>query len=125
MNIFIDNRSSAPIYQQIYAQIRAQIINGTLRENDALPSIRTLAKDLRISVITSKRAYDELEREGFLYTVAGKGCFVAAKDAERLREEEIQEMEGHMKAIAALAANCGLGIEDVVKKLRRMMEDKA
>ena len=71
MDILIDNKSGAPIYDQIYTQIKAQIISGALREDELLPSIRNLAKDLRISVITTKRAYDELEREGFIYTVAG------------------------------------------------------
>ena len=77
MNIFIDNKSNLPIYDQIYTQIKNQIINGSLNEDEALPSIRNLAKDLRISVITTKRAYDELEKEGFIYTVKSKGCFVA------------------------------------------------
>ena len=80
MQIFIDNKSGVPIYEQIYSQIKTQIISGAIAENEALPSIRNLAKDLRISVITTKRAYDELEKEGFLYTVAGKGCFVAPKN---------------------------------------------
>ena len=73
MNVFIDNKRGAPIYDQIYSQIKAQIINGELKEDEALPSIRNLAKDLRISVITTKRAYDELEREGFIYTLPSKG----------------------------------------------------
>ena len=72
MNIFIDNKSGAPIYDQIYSQIKNQIISGDLKEDEALPSIRNLAKDLRISVVTTKRAYDELEREGFIYTIAAK-----------------------------------------------------
>ena len=76
MKIFIDNRGGMPIYEQIYNQIKAQIINSSLNEDESLPSIRNLAKDLRISVITTKRAYDELERDGYIYTVAGKGCFV-------------------------------------------------
>ena len=89
MNIFIDNKSGLPIYDQIYSQIKTQIINGELKEDDALPSIRGLAKDLRISVITTKRAYDELEREGFIYTVAAKGCFVAPKNVELIIEENL------------------------------------
>ena len=88
MNLFIDNKSGSPIYEQIYLQIKAQIISGELKEDDALPSIRNLAKDLRISVITTKRAYDELEKEGFIYTVTAKGCFVAAKNTELIREEK-------------------------------------
>ncbi|MBR6353575.1 MAG: GntR family transcriptional regulator, partial [Oscillospiraceae bacterium] len=80
MTILIDNKSGQPIYEQIVEQIREQILMGTLGADEALPSIRSLAKDLRISVITTKRAYEELEQEGFLYTVAGKGCFVAEKN---------------------------------------------
>ena len=90
MNVFIDNKRGAPIYDQIYSQIKAQIINGELKEDEALPSIRNLAKDLRISVITTKRAYDELEREGFIYTLPAKGCFVAPKNVELLREESLK-----------------------------------
>ena len=79
MEIIIRNTGGQPIYEQIYSQLKAQIIAGALSPGEALPSIRALAKDLKISVITTKRAYDELEAEGFLYTVAGKGCFVAEK----------------------------------------------
>lgn len=79
MTIIIDNKSGVPIYDQIYSQIKAQIIGDALRQDEALPSIRSLAKDLRISVITTKRAYDELEAEGFIYTLPGKGSFVAPK----------------------------------------------
>jgi len=79
LNIFIDNKSGVPIYDQIYTQIKTQIINGSIAEDAALPSIRNLAKDLHISVITTKRAYDELEKEGFIYTVPAKGCFVHQK----------------------------------------------
>ena len=86
MTVLIDNKSGVPIYDQICSQIKAQIISGELKENDLLPSIRGLAKDLRISFITTKRAYDELEQEGFLYTIPGKGSFVAPKNVELLRE---------------------------------------
>lgn len=114
MNIFIDNKSGAPIYDQIYSQIKSQIINGTLQEEEALPSIRNLAKDLRISVITTKRAYDELEKEGFVYTVAGKGCFVAPKNVELLREENLKKIEEYMGHIAALAVSCNLSRQDII-----------
>lgn len=93
MTILIDNKSGAPIYDQIYSQIKAQIISGALKEDDALPSIRSLAKDLHISVITTKRAYDELEREGFIYTLAAKGCFVAKKNTLLIREETLKQIE--------------------------------
>ena len=122
MNIFIDNKSGAPIYDQIYSQIKAQIISGALREDEALPSIRNLAKDLRISVITTKRAYDELEKEGFIYTVAAKGCFVASKNVELLREENLRRIERHLEEAAALAKSCDLSGEELKEMLRILME---
>ena len=123
MNIFIDNKSGAPIYDQIYSQIKAQIINGTLNEDDPLPSIRSLAKDLRISVITTKRAYDELEKEGFIYTIAGKGCFVAPKNVELLREENLKKIAAYMQEITTLAASCGLSMEDIIEMFNIIGED--
>ena len=123
MNIFIDNKSGAPIYDQIYSQIKAQIISGALREDEALPSIRNLAKDLRISVITTKRAYDELEKEGFIYTVAAKGCFVAPKNLELLREENLRRIEMHLEQAAALAKSCSLSREELDEMLRILMEE--
>lgn len=123
MNIFIDNKSDAPIYEQIYSQIKAQIISGELREEEALPSIRNLAKDLRISVITTKRAYDELEREGFIFTVAAKGCFVAPKNVELLREENLKQIEQHMEAIGKLAATCNLTKQELIEMFNCIMED--
>jgi len=123
VNIFIDNKSGAPIYEQIYSQIKAQIISGELREEEALPSIRNLAKDLRISVITTKRAYDELEREGFIFTVAAKGCFVAPKNVELLREENLKQIEQHMEAIGKLAATCNLTKQELIEMFNCIMED--
>ena len=122
MNILIDNKSSSPIYMQIYTQIKAQIISGELCEDSLLPSIRNLAKDQRISVVTTKRAYDELEREGFIYTVAGKGCFVAPKNVELLREENLKAIERHIEEIAKLSAACGLGVDEVMEMVRLIME---
>ena len=84
MELIIRNNSGQPIYDQISGQIKAQILSGALSPGDALPSIRGLAKDLKISVITTKRAYDELESEGFIYTLPGKGCFVAERSTELL-----------------------------------------
>lgn len=123
MNIFIDNKSGLPIYDQIYSQIKSQIISGGLREDQLLPSIRNLAKDLGISVITTRRAYDELEREGFIYTVAGKGCFVAAKNTELLREENLRQIEAHLQAIRDLAAACGLSREDIIEMFSVIEEE--
>ena len=123
MNLFIDNKSGKPIYEQIYSQIKAQIISGELCEDEALPSIRNLAKDLRISVITTKRAYEELEREGFLYTVAGKGCFVAPKNVELLREENLKRIEEHLEAIRQLAATCNLTKRELAEMLDCIWEE--
>ena len=124
MNIFIDNKSGKPIYEQIYSQIKAQIISGALEEDDGLPSIRNLAKDLRISVITTKRAYEELEREGFIYTVAGKGCFVAPKNVEFMREENLKKIEAHLEAIRQLAATCNLTRQDIMEMMECMLEEQ-
>lgn len=115
MQLSIDNHSGAPIYDQIYSQVKAQIISGALQEGDALPSIRSLARDLRISVITTKRAYDELEKEGFIYTVPAKGCFVAARNIELLREEHLRKIENYMQEILKLSATCGLSRDEVLE----------
>ena len=122
MTIFIDNKSGAPIYEQIVTQLKAQIIGGALSEDELLPSIRNLAKDLRISVITTKRAYDELEREGFIYTVAGKGCFVAPKNTELLREENLKKIEALLAEVSRLAASCGLTRQDILDMIEIMEE---
>ena len=124
MTILIDNRSGLPIYEQIVTQIREQILSGELGPDAALPSIRALAKDLRISVITTKRAYEELEQEGFLYTVAGKGCFVSEKNPELLREENLRKIEEHLGEIRQLAARCGLTREELLEMLRVMEEEE-
>lgn len=124
MHIFIDNKSGAPIYDQIYTQIKNQIISGELNENDMLPSIRGLAKDLRISFVTTKRAYDELEKEGFLYTIQAKGCFVAPKNTELLREENLKQIEDHIEKIVQLASSCNLSKEDILEMVKFSMEER-
>ncbi len=123
MYIVIDNKSGVPIYEQIYSQIKNQIIGGSLKENEMLPSIRGLAKDLRISFITTKRAYEELEREGFLYTLPGKGCYVAPKNVELLREENLKKIEEHMEEIVRLAASCNLNREEVMEMMNFSLEE--
>lgn len=123
MTVLIDNKSSLPIYDQIYSQIKAQIISGELQEHKALPSIRNLAKDLRISVITTKRAYDELEQEGFLYAVPAKGFFVAAKNTELLREENLKKIEAHLTEAVRLAAPCGLTKQELTEMLELLWEE--
>ena len=115
MDLIISNASSQPIYEQIFTQIKNGIMSGRLNEGDALPSIRALAKDLRISVITTKRAYDELERAGYIHTVAAKGCFVAEKNVEVIREERLKEIEEHLKKVSELAADCGLSDGEIVE----------
>lgn len=124
MTVLIDNKCSLPIYDQIYSQIKAQIISGELQEHEALPSIRSLAKDLRISVITTKRAYDELEAEGFIYTLPGKGSFVAPKNTELLREENLRRIEEHMREISALAVQSGLTRQELSEMYTLISEEE-
>lgn len=124
MNLFIDNRSGAPIYDQIYNQIKDLIISGTLSENEPLPSIRTLAKDMRISVVTTKRAYDELEREGFIYTVPAKGCFVAPQNTEILKEQNLKKIEEHILEIKKLSLPCALSKDDIIDMINILYEQE-
>ena len=124
MTIIIDNKSGVPIYDQIYSQIKAQIIGDALRQDEAVPSIRSLAKDLRISVITTKRAYDELEAEGFIYTLPGKGSFVAPKNTELLREENLRRIEEHMREISALAVQSGLTRQELSEMYTLISEEE-
>ncbi len=123
MDIIISNANNQPIYEQIYTQIKNSIICGALCEGDILPSIRLLAKDLRISVITTKRAYDELERDGYIYTVAAKGCYVAKKNMELIKEAHLAQIEDHMRKIMALAPACGLSEEDIIEMFRVIQEE--
>ncbi len=121
MNIIITNSGDTPIYEQLYNQIKNHIISDSLKAGDGIPSIRNLAKDLRISVVTTKKAYDELERDGFINTVPGKGSFVAAKNTELLRETRLREIEKHMQDIADIAPSCGLTCEALVEMLRNFI----
>ena len=114
--------TSQPIYDQIASQIKSQIISGTLAPGEALPSIRGLAKDLKISVITTKRAYDELEAQGLINTVAGKGCFVAEQNLALFREQSLHQLEEHLTAAAGLARTCGLSEPELAELLRRKWE---
>ena len=124
MQIYLSNSGQEPIYAQITRQIKQQILSGALRPGDALPSIRLLARELRISVITTKRAYDELEREGFIYTVAGKGCFVAQRNVEMLREEILKKIEGLMQQIAVLAASCNLTEKELIQMFQLLYREE-
>ena len=124
MLIFINNQNGVPIYDQIYQQIKAQIINGELREDEPLPSIRSLAKVLHISVITTKRAYEELEKDGFIYTAPGRGSFVAKKNTELLREETLKQIEEHLDAALKLGAAGGYDTNDIIDILKTLNEEE-
>ena len=124
MTILLDNQRGDPIYRQIAEQIKAQILSGALQPDTALPSIRNLAKDLRISVITTKRAYDELEQEGFVYNIAGKGCFVAPLNLELVKEENLKKIESHLQEAARLATACQLSGEELLTMLRILLQEE-
>ena len=124
MEILIRNSVNQPIYEQIASQIQSAIIAGELQPGQALPSIRALAKDLKISVITTKRAYDELEEAGFLHTVAGKGCFVAEKNLDLIREQRTREMEGHLSSAVEAAKTIGIGLEELRKALEILWKEE-
>ena len=123
MHIFIDNKSGMPIYDQICTQLRGLILGGELHEDAPLPSIRGLAKDLRISVITTKRAYEELEKEGLIYTLPGKGSFVAGRSPELVREEHLRQIEDAMTKIRELATQTGLNREQILEMWDLMWEE--
>lgn len=120
MKILINNRSGQPIYEQIYMQIRDQVLRGELEEDTPLPSIRLLARELRISVITTKRAYEELERDGYIYTLPAKGSFVAKRDRQLVRETYLRKIEEHLDEVRKLAEICELKEEDVQEILRTL-----
>lgn len=124
MNILIDNKSGTPIYDQIYSQIKSQIISGSLKQDELLPSIRGLAKDLRISFITTKRAYEELEKEGFIYTLPAKGCYVAPKNIELIREENLKKIEEYLDEIVRLAASCNLSKQEIIEMVNFSLEEQ-
>lgn len=124
MNIIISNSSGRPIYDQISEQIKEKILTGQLEEGEALPSMRLLAKELRISVITTKRAYEELERDGFIVTMTGKGSFVAEKNTEAVREEYLKRIEEHIGEIVRLSVSCHLGLEDIKEMVTLAYEEE-
>lgn len=123
MNIIISNSSEEPIYLQIVNQLKEIIINGKLEESKPLPSIRNLAKELKISVITTKRAYDELEREGFIVTVAGKGSYVASINKEVYRETKVKMVEERLMEAITNAKQVGLTLEELQEMLNLLYKD--
>lgn len=123
MNILISNSSEKPIYEQITSQLKQMIISGELEAGSLLPSMRILAKELRISVITTKRAYEDLERDGFIYTVVGKGSFVAEKNMEFVREEQLRIVEEYLgKAISGAKAG-GIGMDEIIDIVKLIYEE--
>ena len=122
MDIILSNASDEPIYQQIINQIKAQIISGKLAARDALPSMRLLANQLRISVITTKRAYEELERDGYIETIASKGCYVKKQNSDFLREEVIQQTEEFLAKACQKAKLCGLSLAEMREMLDLVYE---
>ena len=124
INIIISNANGQPIYDQIYSQIKGAIITGELPPGQPLPSIRGLAKDLRISVITTKRAYDELERDGFINTVAGKGCFVAEKNIELIWEEHLKKIEACLLETVSLADASGISRRELMEMFQLFIKEE-
>lgn len=124
MDIIISNADERPIYEQVYSQIRAAIISGKLSEDELLPSIRSLAKDLRISVITAKRAYDELENDGFIYTVAAKGSYVAPKNTKLIREQHLREIEEHFRKIVSLSKPLSIEKDELLEIFDIIMKEE-
>ena len=119
MNIYLSNASGKALYEQIYDRIRTMILDGTLKAGQPLPTIRGLAKDLRISVITTSRAYADLERDGYIYSVVGKGSFVSERNVDFVRDKNLEEMRSNLAAAAELAARCGMSAEEFLKQAER------
>lgn len=122
LNIVISNTSGVPIYEQIAKAIKNDILSGELKENSSLPSIRSLASELRVSVITTKRAYEELERDGFIYTLPGKGSYVAEQNKELLIEEKLREIEEKFSEAIDIANSIGLDFDELVRMLKTLKE---
>ena len=123
MNISIQPQSNLAIYEQLVEQFKDEIIKGNLKEGDIMPSIRALAKELRMSVITTKRAYEELEKDGLIYSVAGKGFYVNQQDTNILREKKVQQIEGQMSEVIRSLKKAELSLEDAKDMLELLWED--
>ncbi|WP_405096900.1 GntR family transcriptional regulator [Oceanobacillus sp. FSL H7-0719] len=123
MQIMISNSSKEPIYEQISKQIQSKILSGELTEGTALPSIRQLAKDLRISVITTKRAYEELEKAGFIYLIVGKGSYVAEQNLDVIREKKLRVIEEQLSAVISNSKEIGLPYDDLQDLLKLLYEE--
>ena len=124
MKLIISNKSQKPIYEQILEQLKELILTQQLKSGEMLPSIRVLARDLKISVITTKRAYDELEKEGLIVTVAGKGCYVAEKNEDYLKEEILRRIEGYLEQAILDAEKIKLSKEELYLMLETLMKEE-
>jgi GntR family transcriptional regulator len=124
MDILISNSNGIPIYEQIVSQIKNLILSGSLSEGDPLPSMRLLAKELRISVITTKRAYEELEREGYIVSITGKGSFVAVKNVELIKEEQLRIIEECLAKATKASKNCGIDLTELQEILSIIYGDE-
>lgn len=125
MHIVISNAGGVPIYEQIFSQIKGAILSGELKEGDALPSMRLLAKELRVSVITTKRAYEELERSGFIVSMTGRGSFVAGVGTELIREQHLTRVEELLREAVQEAAVCGLSYRELLELLALVTDEGA
>lgn len=123
MNIIISNSSAVPLYEQIQNQIKSQILSGDLCSDELLPSIRSLAKELKVSIITTKRAYEELEKEGYIVTVAGKGSYVSSKNTQRLKEAALFEMESKLEEIILGAKKMGIEEKEFIEIIKSIYEE--
>lgn len=124
MQILINNTDGTPIYEQIYRQIKGMILSGVLKAGDALPSMRVLAQQLRISVITTKRAYEELERDGFIESFTGKGSFVRSKSSELIREENLKIIVASISAACDATVKCGISADELKELIDIMYSGK-
>ena len=122
MNIYIISDSALPLYEQIVSQIKEQVLQGKLEQGSALPSIRMMAKELKVSIITVKRAYEELENEGFIETVPGKGNYVSMKNKARLRELQISQLEEQIENIVSMAKSIDMSLDDVQERVKIFYE---
>lgn len=123
MQIIILNSSKEPIYEQITNQIKSAILTGDLQEGEAIPSMRKLAKDLHISVITTKRAYEELEKAGFIYSIVGKGSFVAEQNLELIKEKKLKVIEEQLTAVITNSREIGLSFDELQQLLKILYEE--
>ncbi|MCU9810787.1 GntR family transcriptional regulator [Paraclostridium sp. AKS81] len=123
MNINISNTSTTPLYEQIKNQIQNQILDSTLKQGEGLPSIRNFAKELKVSIITIKRAYEELEKEGFIETISGRGTFVSMQNKERLRETALYEIENKLEIVIKQAKSVGITLEEGIEIFKSLYEE--